>query len=420
VNRLITGPVEWMMRHRSSMPAWIDRLMESVARNPDGVAGRLASRLLGGGGEGPVTAVPDAPLRVYIAPTNYSGQGFQWARALERADPRIAARNMAVSLPGGFAFDADTTVPVAVVNSSAAWQEAEWEAASAFTHVLIEAERSIFGRRFGRDVSAEIAALEGAGVSVAYLCHGTDIRNPDTHATRTPWSLYPEDPRTDVLRADAEANLRLLSTVRRPTFVSTPDLLLDVPFARWCPVVVDAGRFASETAAFQADRVRVVHAASAPLQKGSHYIQPAIEPLVRSGAVEYRLITGTPAARMPAVFAGADIVIDQFRVGSYGVAACEAMAAGRVVVGHVLPFVREHIEAEFGMPLPIVEATPDTLRETIERLSADPAAAASVAASGPEFVARVHSGAASARVLIDHWIDAADGAVPPGPAVAPG
>jgi hypothetical protein len=32
----------------------------------------------------------------------------------------------------------------------------------------------------------------------------------------------------------------------------------------------------------------------------------------------------------------------------------------------------------------------------------------------------VHSGAASARVLIDHWIDAADGAVPPGPAVAPG
>jgi len=404
VNRLVAGPIDWMVRHRSSMPAWVDRLMESVARHPDGVAGRIASRLLGGGGPGPVTAVPDAPVRVYIAPTNYSGQGYQWARALERADPDIAARNMAVSLPGGFEFDADTTVPVAVVNASAQWQESEWQAARRFTHVLVEAERSIFGRRFDRDVAAEIAALEAEGVSVAYLCHGTDIRDPDKHAMLTPWSLYPEDPRTDVLREDARVNLRLLNTVRRPTFVSTPDLLLDVPWAAWCPVVVDGRRFATDSVPFLGEQVRVVHAASAPLQKGSHYIEPAIEPLVRSGAVDFRLITGTPAAQIPAVFAGADIVIDQFRVGSYGVAACEAMAAGRVVVGHVLPFVRERVQAEFGMPLPIVEATPDSLRETIENLANDRAAAAAIAASGPAYVDRVHSGTASARVLLDRWI----------------
>ncbi|HEX5730555.1 hypothetical protein [Microbacterium sp.] len=404
MNRLVTGPIDWMVRHRSSMPAWVDRLMESVARNPDGIPGRIASRLLGGGGSGPVTTVPDAPVRVYIAPTNYSGQGYQWARALERADPEIAARNMAVSLPGGFEFDADTTVPVAVVNASAQWQESEWEAARRFTHVLVEAERSIFGRRFGRDVAAEIAALEAEGVSVAYLCHGTDIRDPDKHATLTPWSLYPEDPRTDVLREDARANLRLLSTVRRPTFVSTPDLLLDVPWAAWCPVVVDGRRFATDSVPFLGEQVRVVHAASAPLQKGSHYIEPALEPLVRAGAVDFRLITGTPAAQMPAVFAGADIVIDQFRVGSYGVAACEAMAAGRVVVGHVLPFVRERVEAEFGMPLPIVEATPESLHETIADLADDRIAAAAIAASGPTYIDRVHSGTASARVLLDGWI----------------
>ena len=382
--------------------------MESVARHPDGFAGRIASRLLGGGGSGPVTKVPDAPVRVYIAPTNYSGQGFQWARALERADPGIGARNMAVGLPGGFAFDADTTVPVAVVNASAPWQEAEWLAVRAFTHVLIEAERPVFGRRFDRNVATEIAALEHEGVSVAYLCHGTDIRNPDKHAALTPWSLYPEDPRTELLRADAQQNLRLLSDVRRPTFVSTPDLLLDVPWASWCPVVVDAARFASAEGLFEGDSIRVVHAASAPLQKGSHYIEPAIAPLVEAHTVNFRLITGTPAAEMPAVFGAADIVIDQFRVGSYGVAACEAMAAGRVVVGHVLPFVREWVETEFGMPLPIVEATPDTLADTISRLANERDTAREVAASGPAYVERVHSGAASARVLIDRWIRPAD------------
>ena len=401
---LFAATADWLVRHRSSMPAWIDRVIESAARNPDGVAGRLASRLLGGGRTGPVTEVPDAPVRVYIAPTNYSGQGYRWARALESADPDIGARNMAVELPGGFSFTADTLVPVAVVNSSAEWQSAEWAAAQSFSHVLIEAERPIFGSKFGRDVAREIAEFESNDVSVAYLCHGTDIRNPDRHATLTPWSMYPEDPRTDVLRADAEANLALLSTLRRPTFVSTPDLLLDVPWATWCPVVVDPAAFANDVTPFSSDRVRIVHAASAPLVKGSHYIEPAIDPLIRSGVVEFSLVTGTAASQMPAVFAEADIVIDQFRAGSYGVAACEAMAAGRVVIGHVLPFVRDRVEAEFGIPLPIVEATPDTLAETVRRLADDRPAAQAIAAAGVDYVAAVHSGPASARALIDHWI----------------
>ncbi|MGH3703139.1 MAG: glycosyltransferase [Agromyces sp.] len=401
---IFSATADWLVRHRSSMPAWIDRVIESAARNPDGVAGRLASRLLGGGRTGPVTAVPDAPIRVYIAPTNYSGQGYRWARALESADPDIGARNMAVELPGGFAFTADTLVPVAVVNSSSEWQSAEWAAAQSFSHVLIEAERPIFGSKFGRDVAREIAEFESSDVSVAYLCHGTDIRNPDRHATLTPWSMYPEDPRTDVLRADAEANLELLNTLRRPTFVSTPDLLLDVPWATWCPVVVDPAAFANDVTPFASDRVRIVHAASAPLVKGSHWIEPAIEPLVRSGIAEFSLVTGTAASRMPVVFAEADIVIDQFRAGSYGVAACEAMAAGRVVIGHVLPFVRDRVEAEFGVQLPIVEATPDTLAETVRRLAEDRPAAQAIAAAGIDYVAAVHSGPASARALIDHWI----------------
>jgi hypothetical protein len=170
--------------------------------------------------------------------------------------------------------------------------------------------------------------------------------------------------------------------------------------------VVDPRTFANDVTPFRSDHVRIVHAASAPLQKGSHYIEPAIEPLTRSGEVDFRLVTGTPASQMPAVFAGADIVIDQFRAGSYGVAACEAMASGRVVIGHVLPFVRQQVEASFGMHLPIVEATPDTLLATVRRLAADRQAAQAIGAAGIDFVTTVHSGPASARALLDHWISA--------------
>lgn len=378
--------------------------MESAAQSPDGVIGQLSAKLMGGG-SAQVTDVPNAKLRVYIAPTNYAGQGFLWARALERANPKIAARNMAVDLPGGFAFPADTHVSIATVNASLKWGFSEWEAAKSFTHVLVEAERSIFGKQFARNLEAEIAALETAGVSVAFIAHGTDVRDPDLHAQRTPWSLYPEDPRTDSLRAEARKNLALLSRVRRPTFVSTPDLLLDLPDAVWCPVIADTARFTPSRPAFNNSSLSIVHSASDPLAKGSHYIRPALTPLIDSGEVDFRLVTGTPWADMPAVIESSDVVIDQFRAGSYGVAACEAMAAGRVVVGHILPEVRDRIERASGLALPIVEATPDTLHEVISCLLSDRSKTQKIAEAGPEYIARVHSGSMSAQTLINSWID---------------
>ncbi len=108
---------------------------------------------------------------------------------------------------------------------------------------------------------------------------------------------------------------------------------------------------------------------------------------------------------MPARIGQADIVLDQFRVGSYGAAACEAMAAGRVVVGHVLPEVRVTIRERTGLELPIVEATPRTLVEVVAGLLEDRERARSIGALGRAFVEQVHSGAASALALREHWID---------------
>jgi hypothetical protein len=401
---ILSSAADWLMRRRSSLPPWMNRAMESVARDPDGPIGRIVSGLLGGRASVPPTSVPDAPLRLYIAPTNYSGQAHAWARAVERADAGIGARNASVELPGGYRFPADTVVPIAVVNASRAWADAEWDAARQFTHVLVEAERSMFGRRFDRDLAREVAALQEEGISVAFLAHGTDVRDPARHAQRTALSPYPEDPRTATLQADAERNIALLRAAGLPTFVSTPDLLDDVPWGIWCPVVVDTERFRSPRVPFSGDDIVVMHASSSAVQKGSHLIAPALAPLIETGAVDYRLVTGAAAADMPGVYAAADIVLDQFRLGSYGVAACEAMAAGRVVVGHVLPEVRARVLERTGLALPIVEATPESLHEVIAGLIADPEAARRAAAAGPEFTDAVHSGSASARALISEWI----------------
>lgn len=398
----LAGIADRLVRDRERLPRWLDRLITSVARNPDGIAGRLAAMALSGADPAP-TNVPSTPVSVYIAPTNYAGQGEQWARSLERADARIGARNAAVVIPGGFAFPADTLVPIATTTRSKQWGALEFDAASQFTHVLVEAQRSMFGRTFDRDLGAEVAALQALGVSVAHLCHGTDIRDPDLHRKRTPWSPYPDDPRTQVLREDAARNLAFLREQALPIFVSTPDLLADVPEAMWCPVVVDPVRWAATTTD-ERDRVRVVHIPSSGVQKGSALIAPSMTSLALDGAIDYTELSGIPAASMPSVITAADIVLDQFRLGSYGVAACEAMAAGRVVVGHVLDDVRALVESTTGIQLPIVEATPATVGTVVADLAADPERRRAIGEAGTRFVAAVHDGRMSADALITSWI----------------
>lgn len=394
---------------RTRLPTSVNRLIDDVAKNPDGLAGRLASTLLGGhraANRPAPTAAPATPIRVYIGPTNYAGQGYRWARALEASDARIGARNMAVSLPGGFSFPTDTAVPVAVYNVSRQWQRTEWDAVMRFTHVLFEAERPLFGRLLGRDVGREAEKLASSGVSIAYLGHGTDVRSPRRHRELTEWSYFSDDPvQTAVLQRDADANLALLAATGAPIFVSTPDLLSDVPGSHWCPVVVDLEAWTLGPTPLSGPEPVVAHIPSAGATKGTHLVSPVMQELESQGRLRYDSVSGIASADMPARIRQADIVLDQFRVGSYGAAACEAMAAGRIVVGHVLPEVRAAVHELTELELPIVEATPRTLATVIEGLLDDPVQSQSLAAQGRAFVEQVHSGSASALALRQHWID---------------
>ncbi|WP_136055151.1 hypothetical protein [Microbacterium sp. K24] len=393
--------------NRNRLPRWINSVVDRIADAPMSPIGRIAARRLGAAapaGSVPATAFEDRPIRVLIAPVNYSGQGRAWARALEAADASISARNMAVDVPGGFSFDADLIVPVGTYHNGTEWQDRQFAAASRATHVLIEAEEPPFGRMLSRSVVAQAAALVERGVDVAYLAHGTDVRLPSRHMSDNPWSHYGDPelyaPRAEVLAA---RNIRLLEESGRPLFVSTPDLLDYLPSASWCPVVVDPTRWATERRRRSAGPLQVAHVPSVSTVKGTQLILPALEKLEREGIIDLRLVQGVPSAEMPAVFAAADVVVDQVRIGSYGVAACEALAAGCIVVGHVAERVRAEVERRTGRALPVVESDPTGIEAALRALAALPDRSELIDA-GVDFVRHVHDGRLSAEVLRDDWI----------------
>lgn len=399
--------------NRNKLPRLVNTVIDRIADSPTSFPGRVAARRLGRPaprGTVPATSFASMKTRVLIAPVNYSGQGIIWARALEAALPNTSAQNMAIEVPGGFSFDADLLVPVGTYHNDSDWQRRQFEAAAQATHVLIEAEEPPFGRLFGRSVAAQVEALQARGVNIAFLGHGTDVRLPSRHIAGNALSYY-DDPALYLPRAEqlAARNIALVSESRRPVFVSTPDLLVDLPQAVWCPVAVDPARWAAPDRTERAPGapLRVAHAPSVAAYKGTQMIMPTLEKLRDEGVIEFDLIQGVPSHEMPARFAQADVMLDQFRAGSYGVAACEALAAGCLVVGQVSEQVRSTVFETSGTRLPVVEATPATL-ETILRELAERAELAPSRATGVAFIHDVHDGRRAARALIEHWIETPD------------
>lgn len=346
---------------------------------------------------GPVE--PPAGLRrLYIAPVNFAGQGYRWARAAELL-PGVGAVNMQYRNPtGDFGFAADYALPTAVFLRSRRWQKAQFEAvAEGFTHVLIEAVRPIFGELFDGDVRREVEALRGAGVEVGLIAHGTDVRVPSEHRADNPYSPFHGDEwdQTPALERSAQLKSDLARALALPTFYSTATLARHLPPATWLPVVIDPGAWQHDEPVLARRVPVVVHAPSSGIVKGTASIREAAERLAAEGLIEYHEAHGIPASEMPELYRSADIVVDALRMGNYGVAAVEAMAAGRVVITHLTELARQEAADAAATP-PCVLADPDTIEQVLRDICADPEPYRMLAARGPEFARRVHDGRRSA------------------------
>lgn len=346
----------------------------------------------------------DRPTVLGIGPTNAAGQGLAWGRAVEAHVPGVRASVLGIDAGGPLRFDADETVPLSVFRSNPRWAaefadriDAEW------THALIEAGRPLVGRRYGRTFVKHADALRALGIRVGLVMHGSDVRSPAATTRRTRFSPFddPLEQSTYELEARRAFLLQKIEAFRQvghgPVFVSAPDLVADVPGSIWLPQVVDLDVWGEEPVAFDADVPVVLHVPSDPRVAGSEVADAVCRGLEAEGLIDYRRHENVVPAAMPALVKGADVVIDHLRIGSYGRRAIEAMAAGRVVLGHVVDEVRATAPG-----CGVLEADPDTLEDVLREVLRDREAGRRAALAGAAFVRERHDGAFSARLLADH------------------
>ena len=150
----------------------------------------------------------------------------------------------------------------------------------------------------------------------------------------------------------------------------------------------------------------MVHVPSNPLLKGTREIEGGLRRLHDEGLIEYLTISGRTHDEMPAIYGEADIVLDQFRLGDYGAAACESMAAGRLVISHVSEHARHAVKQMCGLDLPILEANIESLEDVLRDALRNRDAARRLAQQGPAFARAVHDGTLSSKVLHGCDVDA--------------
>jgi hypothetical protein len=265
------------------------------------------------------------------------------------------------------------------------------------THHLNESNSPLFGDPHRGSFGSEVPRFADKGLSLAVVFHGSDIRDPTRHALENEFSYFRDAPKEWSVSLDRVARKNRLAAQQMglPVFVSTPDLLADLPMARLLPLAVDIDYWTADSRLFSHPRPRVLHLPSQGRIKGTPYIESALFELDQEGAIDWIRSDSVPRTGVRRLLRESDVVIDQIQTGSYGVAAIEAMSCGRLVVGNVSQFVSKVL----GEEVPIVNANPPTIKRVILDLLNDHEWARRQAALGQEFVERWHGGRASALAL---------------------
>ena len=119
--------------------------------------------------------------------------------------------------------------------------------------------------------------------------------------------------------------------------------------------------------------LRIIHAPSNPLVKGTRFIEEAVAILKQEGlSFEYIKIEGMTNNEARIIYEQADVLVDQLLCGWYGGLSAELMALGKPVVCYIRDQDLHFLPDEMAQNLPIIKADPDTITSVLRRLITAP------------------------------------------------
>lgn len=237
------------------------------------------------------------------------------------------------------------------------------------------------------------ASDKGKKIFVEWV--GSDIRNPDYLIPINPYYKFAFENGYEY--ADVESNTRSLNNQKLfakygATPLISPELSLFVNKSLFKEIHllnqrVDLKNFNPIYPSINNTRPLIIHSPTAKIGKGSNIIIPIVEELKKEYEFDFMLLHDISREKVLEIMQKADIFIDQIIVGSYGMAALEAMAFGKPVVCYIMP---EVFEAGLSEECPIVNASPDNLKEQLIKLITNPQLRHDIGIKSRKFIEKFH------------------------------
>jgi glycosyltransferase involved in cell wall biosynthesis len=297
--------------------------------------------------------VSDRPLRVTHCPVNIAGIPWENVQALRRkgVDARLVVFERGkLHHEADWSLDRHGPLPQRLVQQLAAFAK-------------LAPHTDVFHFYFGLTLipkRLQFPLLRALRRKSVFHYLGSDIRGKSPHEL-----AYGK-------RADAE-------------IVGSYDAIRWVPEAHVVPPGLDL-RGLDPIPPSDSPRPLVVHAPSNREKKGTQFVIDACRQL----PVELDIVEGVPHEQARARYARADIVVDQLNAGWHGVFALEAMALGKAVVTYLKPDVVERSAEGYGIRIPIVPATKDTLVDALRPLVGSAALRREVGVASRAYDEKVH------------------------------
>lgn len=263
--------------------------------------------------------------------------------------------------------------------------------------------------RFGLLDRRDLPLWKALGKRIFVTFQGCEVRFRTPTARRDYSPCQPGICNIAGCDAALEARLRHWSTEllrwADKAFCLNPDLIEHVPGAEFLPYAALPIEIPDPPPKPPRALPRIVHAPTNRSIKGTEFLLAASASLMATHPHELTLVEGLPRDEALGVYAGADILVDQLRLGWYGALAVEAMARRVPVVAYLHEDDLARIPRPMREEMPIAIASPDTLTTTLARLLEDAELRDDMGRRGLAFVRRWHHPVKIARRMLELYAD---------------
>ncbi len=163
---------------------------------------------------------------------------------------------------------------------------------------------------------------------------------------------------------------------------------------------IDTSKFEFSPPKSENKRPLIVHAPTAPVGKGTIYIEKAIENLRKNHNFDFVLIKNMKHHEALENIKKCDLYIDQLISGNYGMAAMEAMAFGKPVISYMKDSV---LFNEFPNDCPIVNANPSNIESVILSILSNKSILAETGVKSRNYILKYHEINTVIPILLDTY-----------------